>query len=52
MQVAGRKVREVGDAYVLREPATAYHAHFEAEKGCLSMDNGVYFNENAEESIC
>ncbi len=47
MQAAARKVREAGDAYVLREPETAYHARFGAEKGCLSMDNGVYFDENA-----
>ena len=52
IQAAGRKVREAGDAYVLREPEIVYQAHFEAEKGCLSMDNGVYFDENAEESIC
>jgi len=32
MQVTGRKVREADDSYVLREPETAYHAHFEAEK--------------------
>jgi len=31
------------DTYVLREPEIVYQAHFEAEKGCLSMDNGVYF---------
>jgi len=30
----------------------AYHAHFEAEKGCLSMDSEVYFDGNAEKSIC
>jgi len=47
IQAAGRKLREAGDAYVLREPEIAYQAHFEAEKGCLSMDNGVYFDENA-----
>jgi len=46
IQAAGRKVREEGDAHVLREPEIAYHAHSEAEKGCLSMDNGVYFDEN------
>jgi len=51
-QAAGRKVREVGDAYVLREPDIAYHAHFDAEKECLSMDNGVYFDENHDKSTC
>jgi len=35
-----------------REPEIAYQAHFEAEKVRLSMGNGVYFDENAEESIC
>lgn len=46
-QAAGRKVREAVDVYVLHESDTAYRAHFDAEKGCLSMDNGVYFDENA-----
>jgi len=45
-QAAGRKLREEGDAYVLREPEIAYNAHFEPENSCLSMDNGVYFKEN------
>ncbi len=45
-------MQAASDAYVLREPDTAYHAHFEAEKECLGLGNGVYFVENAEESIC
>jgi len=52
LQAAGRKVGKAGDAYVLREPEIAYHTHFESEKGYLSMDNGVYFHENADESVC
>ncbi len=52
VQASGRKIGEIGDAFVLHEPELAYQAHFEAEKGCLSMDNGVYFDKNAKESIC
>jgi len=33
-------------------PCTPASACFGAKKGCLSVDNGVYFDENAEESIC
>jgi len=41
-----------GDAYVLHESEIPYQAYFEPEKGCLSMDNGVYFDEKEKESIC
>jgi len=52
IQAAGRKVSEAGGTYMLHEPEIAYQAHFEAEKGCLSIDNGVYFDGNTKEPIC
>ena len=47
----GRKVQEDCGAYVLREPDAAYTVHFDAKKEPLSMDNGIFFNENKVESI-
>jgi len=38
--------------YALREPDAAYNGLFATEKELLSMDNGVYFNENRMESTC
>lgn len=31
---------------ILREPDASYNAIFDPEKECLSMDNGVDFDEN------
>jgi len=48
IQAAGRKISEAGDACVLHEPEIAYQAYFEAENGCLSIDDGVCFDENTK----
>jgi REP element-mobilizing transposase RayT len=49
---SGRKVQGAVEAQVLREPAAAYNAHLGAEKVGLSLENTVYFDIKAEESIC
>ncbi len=43
-QVTGRKVREIGDHYELREQGAAYNAHLKPENGVLSVENGFYWN--------
>jgi len=50
--VAGRRVRQVGGAQVLREPEATYSVHLGVEKEYLSLENTVYFDINTEESIC
>jgi len=47
----GRAVVYGDEAYILREPETAYTTHFEPEKEPLSDDNTVYFNELYDKSI-
>jgi len=42
---------EDSGAFTLREPELAYNAHFDSKKVVLSMDNGVYFDENKIESM-
>jgi len=49
--LSGRKLRQAGDAFSLREPEPAYGDHFEVKKGTVSPDNRVYFDINAEESM-
>jgi len=39
------------ESYILRDPDASYNALFDPEKECLSMDNGVYFDENNIESV-
>jgi len=39
-----------GGAGEIKEADVAYNAHFDTEKALLSMDNGVYFDENKAES--
>jgi len=46
-KLAGRKVRKVGDTFLLREPEAAYGNRFEAEKDTLSEDNTVCFDITA-----
>jgi len=46
VEVLGRSIMQDGDVYTLREPDVAYNVHFDTEKEYLSMDNGVYFDEN------
>ncbi len=40
----GRKSNSDGDSYQLREPAGLYNAHFEAEKGDISLENSHLWN--------
>jgi len=50
-QIAGLRGRE-GLSFVLHEPEiVAYHIRFDAEKGCLRLDNGVYFDKNYGDAI-
>jgi len=50
-KLAGRKVIQAEDSFLLREPEVAYGDPFEAEKTTVSTDNMVYFDINAEKSI-
>jgi REP element-mobilizing transposase RayT len=45
VRAKGRKVREVGDRYELREPRAAYNAHFTPENGLLRTKNRYYWDE-------
>ncbi len=45
MRVLGRKVDLDNDIYTLREPESAYNAHFDSKKVLLSAENAVYFDE-------
>ena len=49
-EALGRKVTAERESYVLREPDASYSTYFDTEKGHLSMDNGVFFDENNIES--
>jgi len=49
-EALGRKVKAESESYVLREPDASYSACFDTEKVHLSMDNGVFFDENNIES--
>jgi len=44
----GRKVREVGGHYELREQGAAYNAHFAPEKVLLNTENTYYLDLNVE----
>jgi len=44
----GRKVREVGGHYELREQGAAYNAHLAPEKVLLSTENAYYLDLNVE----
>lgn len=44
----GRKVREAGGHYELREQSAAYDAHLAPEKVLLSTKNTYYFDLNVE----
>jgi putative transposase len=44
----GRKVREVGGHYELREQGAAYNAHFAPEKVLLSTENTYCLDLNVE----
>jgi len=51
-RVANRKIERDDDIYMLHEPeTTAYRTHFDAKKGRLSVDNGVYFDENKGDTV-
>lgn len=52
IDLRGRMVGQVNDAHILREPESSYSVHLGREKVALSHENTVYFDENAEESIC
>jgi len=43
--VLGRKVSLDSDIYTLKEPESAYDAHFDSKKVALSTENTVYFDE-------
>ena len=45
IRAKGRKVRKVGERYELREPRTAYNAHFISENELLRIDNAFCWNE-------
>lgn len=45
-EAVGRRVMEVGDDHVLREPETAYRGDFASEMVTLSPDNTVHFDVN------
>lgn len=45
---AGRKVREAGDHYELREQGAAYNAYFAPEKVVLSTENTYFLDLNVE----
>ena len=46
MSVQGRKVNLDNDIYTLREPESAYKAHFDSKKVVLSTENTIYFDGN------
>jgi len=50
-EASGRMVKADSESYILREPDASYNAIFDPEKECLSMDNGVCFDENNIKSI-
>jgi putative transposase len=43
----GRKRREAGESYQLREPAVPYSAHFVGKKGDIGPENTCFWNINA-----
>jgi hypothetical protein len=43
--VLGRKVSLDSDIYTLKEPESAYDAHFDSKKVTLSTENTVCFDE-------
>jgi putative transposase len=45
VRVKGRKVMKGSERYQLREPQSAYNAHFIPENGLLSIENGFYWGE-------
>jgi hypothetical protein len=47
-QGLGRKVREVGGHYELREQGAAYNAHFAPKKVLLSTENTYCLDLNVE----
>jgi len=46
MDLPGRKIGQVEDAYILREPENTYGDHFDDEKMSLSIENAVCFDES------
>jgi REP-associated tyrosine transposase len=46
-RLSGRKVRETGDHFELREQAAVYNAHFGSKNGPLSHENMFYLDVNA-----
>jgi len=44
---AGRKSREAGESYQLREPSALYGAHFVGKKGDIGPENTYFWNINA-----
>ena len=49
-QGRGRRVREAGDHYELREPQATYSGRFGGENGCLTPGNKFYWNESDDKS--
>ena len=50
-RLSGRKVKETGDHYELREQEATYNAHFGSKKVPLSTENEFFLGLNAEHSI-
>ena len=42
----GRKVKEIGEGYQLREPSVPYGDHFVVEKGEIEPKNTYFWNDN------
>jgi len=46
--VRGRKVKNIGECYQLREPSVPYGDHFEAKKGDIGPENTYFWNDYPE----
>ncbi len=42
----GRRVKEIGEGYQLREPSIPYGDHFEVEKGDIRPENTYLWNDS------
>ncbi len=46
--VKGRKVKESGEGYQLREPSAPYGDHFKAKNEHIGADNAYFWDINSE----
>jgi hypothetical protein len=43
-----REVKKTGETYALREPGEAYAGVFDSKSEALSLENTIFWDENAE----